>query len=359
MLLRLIDRYLIGKFLSTFLFMVLLISFVAALINFSENLNKFIDRNVPFSLLLTDYYPHMILFIVNLLSPICTFLAVILFTSNMAQKSEFVALLSSGISFYRLLLPYVATAVVLGGLAFYLNAYIVPDSVRKQIDFENERMKRRDNRIERNIHRKVSPTEFVYFHSWTVADIEGYRFVLEEMDGSRVVRRLEAERLTYDRERKVWRLFDVVERRFQSESQTLHRTATQELSMRLEPADLVQRENFAESMPLDVLDEYIALEQMRGSDYVDELILERYERYAYPFATLILTLIGFAMASRKRRGGIALQLGVGFALSFAYILILTTAKVAISDTFPGWLAVWLPNIVFGILALVLLRLAPK
>mgnify|MGYP005857932927 CR=1 FL=1 len=359
MRLRLIDRYLIGKFLSTFLFMVLLISFVAALINFSENLNKFIDRNVPFSLLLTDYYPHMILFIANLLSPICTFLAVILFTSNLAQKSEFVALLSGGISFYRLLAPYVATAVVLGGLTFYLNAYIVPDSVRKQIDFENQRMKRRDNRIERNVHRKVSPTEFVYFHSWTVADNDGYRFVLEEMNGSRVVRRLEADRLTYDRERKVWRLFEVVERHFRGDTQTLSRKAAEDLTLRLEPADLIQSENFAESMPLDVLDEYIALEQMRGSDYVEELILERYERYAYPFATLILTLIGFAMASRKRRGGIALQLGVGFALSFVYILILTTAKVAISDTFPGWLAVWLPNIVFGLLALVLLRLAPK
>lgn len=359
MRIRIIDRYLIGKFLSTFLFMVLLISFVATLINFSENLSKFIDRNVPFSLLLTDYYPHMILFIANLLSPICTFLAVIIFTSNMAQKSEFVALLSSGVSFYRLLMPYLFTAALIGGATFYLNAYIVPNSVRKQIDFENARMKRKDSRVERNVHRKVSPHEFVYFYSWTVAEAEGYRFVLEEIDGSEIKRRIEADRVKYDRDNNVWKMYDLVERRFQGDRQQLRKAAVEDLKIRLEPNDLVQIENFAASMPLDVLDEYIALEQMRGSDYVDELILERYARYAYPFATLILTVIGVAMASRKRRGGIALQLGVGLALSFIYILILTTAKVAISDEFPGWLAVWLPNILFGALALILIRLAPK
>lgn len=357
--LKKIDFYILKNFVTTFIFMVMMLCIIIIVFDFSEKLEDFITKKVPYGLLIFSYYPMLLLFLANLLSPICIFLSVILFTSRMAQNSEIVAILSSGVSFYRFLLPYIITAILLGGGSYYLNSFLVPDAVEKRTDFEYTYLKNKSFYTARNIHRKIDSVNYACLYAYNQYDKIGENLLIEQFHDQKLITRLEATSATYNDTTKSWRLGNVKIRKFYPNHQLIRTALTMDTAFNLKPDDIYQRDNYTESLDQTELDEYIKSERIRGSDILADLEMEKQERFAYPFATLILTVIGVSLSSRKTRGGIALQIGLGLILGFIYVFMLVSAKVAFSGIFPLWFGIWFPNIVFSILAIILIRWAPK
>jgi lipopolysaccharide export system permease protein len=358
-MIRKFDWLIFKRFVGTFIFMVLILAVIVLVIDFAEKLDDFIDRKAPTGAVIWDYYARLLPFYINLLSPICIFLAVIFFTARMTQLNENTAIFSAGVSFYRFMAPFMVTAAILGGSSFYLNAYLVPRATRVRMEFEYKYLKSQVTYSGRNLHYKVGPGTHLYLLVYSQTEREATQPSLEYYDGVRLTGKWTADKMVYDPVRVRWTLYNVRMRRLDSTGEHVSFRAKLDTVLRIKPEDMLRRDNYAESMPLDELYDAIELERMRGSDYLNELILEKNERIAYPFASLILTLMGVALSTRKRRGGIALQLGLGLILSFIYVLVLVTAKAAFGDLLPLWLSVWVPNIVFAVLAVILVRVAPK
>lgn len=337
---------------------------VSIVIDVAEKIDDFIEKKPPLDRLIFEYYLDFILFYGNLLSPICVFLAVIFFTSRLTQNTEIVAILSSGVSFWRLLAPYIGTGIFLAGVSFYMNAFLVPRATEERINFEYEFLKTKRVMDDINIHRKVSRDEdgaetFVYIYSFNQLINEGYIFSMERVKDGDITTKINCDRINWNDSTQHWILHDCNTRYLTPTSEAIVFTKEIDTTFLLTPNDIYVREMRAESLPLNELYEYIELETERGSDIVDELILESYERWAYPFAAIVLTMIGFSVSTKKRRGGTALQLGIGLVLSFLYVTLVVAGQAMIGDAFPAWLAVWYPNILFFGLGVFLLRVAPK
>lgn len=429
---NLIDRYIISRYITTFFFIMGLIISIVVLVDFVEKIDDFIEKKPPVNEVIFVYYVNFIPFFANLLTPICIFLAVIFFTSQMAQRSELIPLLGSGVSFYRLLAPYMLASLVMAGLSFYFKAYVVPNATEVRMDFEYKYMYAQKRRISgtTNIHKKVSQDfytvtdkdgqtqekkeeTYIFIKSYNDKNKIGYNFALERIKDGDIITKIISEKITWVDSTQSWRLQNARFREFTGDKERMYKRQQVDTTFLLTPGDIFIREMKAESMPMPELLEYIGLEEMRGSDILDELYIEKYRRYSDPVAVIILTLIGFSMSSRKSRGGIALQIGMGLGICFAYILLLFAGQAIISgkggliavcelpifllgrllkDTFtktktlkiigtitfaalialpfiamyvykvsdlPLWVGVWLPNIIFFPVAVMLIRLAPK
>lgn len=360
-----LDWYIVKRFLGTFFFILLIILAVSIVIDIAEKIDDFIEKKPPIDLLIFSYYVNFMLFYGNLLTPICVFLAVIFFTSRMTANTEIVAMLSGGISFYRVMLPYMATALFIAGVSFYLNAYRVPDATRDRINFEYEYLKNKRVWKETNIHKKVatnpdSSETFMYLYSFNQLEGEGYIFTLENVKDMDLRQKLTAGKIKWIDSLETWRAEDVRIHQFlpNGKEQLVFKDHI-DTAFTLTPDDIFIKEMKAESMPLNELYTSIDRERELGSGLEEELILEKYERFAYPFAAIILTIIGFSVSTKKRRGGTALQIGIGLIISFIYVLLVVTGQQLIGDKMPAWLAVWMPNITFFIISLFMLRVAPK
>lgn len=362
---RIVDLYIIKKFLGTFLFMLLIILAVSIVIDVAEKIDDFIERKPPLDLLIFSYYVNFMLFYGNLLSPICVFLAVIFFTSKMTNNTEIVSLLSGGVSFWRVLAPYMATAVFLAGVSFYMNAFLVPVATQSRIDFEYDYLKKQIVNRDVNIHKKIDfnaetgQETFVYLYSFNQLINEGYMFSMEVIRDKDIVKKLNANKIIWNDTLENWRLENVKVHTFNGASENITEIPTMDTTFLLTPDDIFIKEMRAESLPLDQLNSSIDLEKMRGSGLAEALEMERYERFAYPFSAIILTLIGFSVSTKKRRGGTPLQIGIGLVIAFMYVLLVVTGQAIAGDNIPAWLTVWIPNMVFFLVALVMLRLAPK
>ncbi len=360
-----IDVYIIAKFLGTFVFMVMIILAVSIVIDVAEKIDDFIERKPPIDLLIFSYYKNFCLFYGNLLSPICIFLAVIYFTSRMTNNTEIVAMLAGGVSFWRVMSPYMRTAVVLAGISFYLNAYLVPIANRERVDFELQYLKRRTVMTDTNIHKKIGFDDktgwetFVYLYSFNQWSNEGYLFSMEVVNEQELLKKLDATKIKWNDENKSWHLENVSVHTFYDGKERLYKLPQMDTTLHLYPTDIYIKEGRAESMPLDELYSSIELEKLRGSGLDEEMVVEKYRRFAYPFAAMILTMIGFAVSTRKRRGGTPLAIGIGLVIAFAYIIMVVLGQAIIGDKYPPWIAVWIPNMVFFVLAVGMLRIAPK
>ncbi|MEM0996735.1 MAG: LptF/LptG family permease [Bacteroidota bacterium] len=364
-MLKIVDWYIVRKFIGTFFFMVLIILAVSIVIDVAEKIDDFIERQPPIDKLIFSYYINFCLFYGNLLSPICIFLAVIYFTSRMTNNTEIVALLSGGVSFWRVLGPYFVTALLLAGGSFYLNAYIVPVATQARIDFEYEYLKKKLVMRDLNIHKKIGYNEdtgeetFVYLYSFNQWIKEGYMFSMEVVKDKDIQKKLDAAKIIWNDTLQNWRLEGVKIHTFDGKEEKLTHLMTMDTALLLTPDDIFIKEMRAKSLPLNDLYTSIELETMRGSGLADELIREKFERFAYPFSAIILTLIGFSVSTRKRRGGTPLQIGIGLVIAFAYVLLVVTGQAIAGENMPTWLAVWLPNIIFFVIALFMLRVARK
>jgi len=332
---------------------------LVVLVDFVEKIDDFIDRKIQADDIIFIYYANFVPYYANLFAPICVFLAVIFFTSRMANRTELVPMLSAGVSYYRIFTPYLITAALLCVISFYLRSYTVPTSALRRIQFEYRLEDKKRITSNRNIHKKVAPDTYVYFNFYNEDRKEGHNFTLERVKDGDIVTKIHANRIRWVDSTESWQLNRVTQRNIDANDEQIRHFKEKDTTFLLKPDDLFIIEHKEQTLKLFELFEYIKLEEMRGSDILRELYLERHRRFAYPLAIIVLTLIGFAMSSRKSRGGTALQIGVGLFLCFVYIMFLTAGEAISGGQYPPWMAVWMPNIIFGVLGIYLLIKAPK
>jgi lipopolysaccharide export system permease protein len=368
-----LDRYILGKFLKTFFFSISLILAIFIVFDIKEKIQTFTTENIPLSEIIFDYYLMFIPYYGNLFSPMFTFIAVIFFTSKMAHQTEFVAILSSGTSFRRILRPYFIGAMIIGLISLGLNHFILPKVFKTKIGFEDKWINNGYNSDEHNIHKKIGPNRLLYLESFDLKLNTGYKISLEDVVNNKQTYFLSAVNMKYDSLTNDWVLNGVHERRIieQDRLDTLKNqkpifkqvdtyTETKRLKIEFKPEDMQRYESKVEAMNTVELNEYIIRERLKGSSRIEFFEVEAYKRTSFPFATFILTVIGVCVSSRKVRGGVGLQIALGLVLSCLYIMcmyIFTT--IATTGFAVSWLAVWTPNIIFSFVALYFYRAAQK
>ncbi|MBL4586624.1 MAG: LptF/LptG family permease [Flavobacteriales bacterium] len=359
-MLTILDRYILKQFLGTFFFTVGLIICVVIVFDMSEKIDNFIEHDLSLAEIVFDYYIYFIPFFVNLFSPLFIFIAVILFTSRMAYRSEIVAILSSGISFYRLMVPYFIGCTVLAAMSLALNHLVIPKANEQRILFENTYINRPWKFYGRNQHYQIHPGTYIYFDSYSAERMTGYKFAMEKFEDGELVYKLISDHIVYDTTIQKWSVKKYYERTFDGVTETLTRGEKLDTMYAFHPKDFGQRLKMVEAMDYWQLNDFIATEEMRGSDYLGYFKVEREKRTSMPFAAFILTLIGVSLASRKVRGGIGMHIGYGLMLSFSYILFMQVSQTfAIEGNMPVMLAVWIPNIMYFFLGGFMLYKAPK
>ena len=359
---KILDRYIIRKFLGTFLFTILVAVLIVVIFDVSEKISKFVDKNVPLNEIVFEYYAGFIPWIVNSFSPLFVFISVIFFTSKLAQNSEIVAMLAGGVSFRRLMAPYMFSAGVIALLSLALGLYVIPPANEHRLAFENKYIKTQqiaaDN--QRNIHYQLSPGEFVYVEQFSRWANTAYRFTLERIEDGKLVSKLSAESAAWDSTFGGWKLRNYYIRDFYGESETVRTGRQADTVISLTIDDFYRRKNIVESLSEKNLNDLIAVQKMRGDALVDRSLIEKNNRIAMPFSAFVLTIIAVSLSSRKKRGGLGLNIGIGLALSFSYILFMRFSQMfVLKGIMVPVLAMWLPNIVFAIVAAILYKLAPK
>lgn len=358
--LKILDRYIVKKFLGTFFFALALIISVAVIFDISEKLDDFLEREAPLRAIVFDYYLNFIPYFANLFSPLFVFISVIFFTSRMASQTEIVAILNSGVSFNRMLRPYLIAATIIASLSFYLNGWVIPHSAKTKLAFENIYIKNPFVYKNRNIHRQIKPGEYIYFESYDNRNNVGYLFSLEKFSDQRLTYKLLADRLAWDSVKNKWTLENYYVRRINGLNETLQRGTRLDTTFSFLPKEFNRRINFVEGMDQNELSAFIAEEKMRGSELIPVYEVEKYKRISYPFATFILTIIGVSLSSRKVRGGIGFQIGAGVLLSFSYIMFMQVSTTfSTNGNMPAMISVWIPNIIYAFIAWYLLKKAPK
>lgn len=355
-----IDIYIIRKFLGTFFFTLILLMFIVVIFDISEKIDDFLKNSPPLKSIIFDYYFNFLPYFINLFSYLLVFISVIFFTSRMASRSEIIAILASGISFRRMLRPYFISAIILGILSFVLTNFLIPYTNRGMLAFEKTYIKNKKKFTDRNVHRQISPGTFIYLENFNNENNTGFKFTVEQFQDRQLVYKLRADKIVYDSLKGTWKIENYNIRTIRDMNETIHKGRALDTVLPFKPVDFMEDIEDVKIMGYFTLREHIAQKELRGDPDVLEYKVKKYERLAFPFATIILTVIGVSVSSRKVRGGIGFHLGFGLALTFLYILFMQISSVfGMFGTLPPSIAVWVPNIIFGIIAVLLIRLAPK
>lgn len=355
-----IDFYIIRKFLSTFFLSIILILMLVVVFDISERIEDFITKKPPLKEIIFDYYLNFIPFFANLFSPLFTFIAVIYFTSRMAYRSEIVAMMSSGISFRRILFPYLLSATVIALLSLFLNHFVIPKANGTRMAFEEAYLKNPFYSRDRNIHRQIAPGTFIYLNSFNNQRNTGYQFSLEKINNGIRYYYLRSDFIRWDSIKNRWTLDNYFVREINGMDEKFFTGVKLDTVFEFRPEEFGKKEGRIESMTTPHLTSFIEEEKRKGSYQIPYFEVEKHRRSSYPFATFILTLIGASVASKKVRGGIGWHIGLGLLFSFAYILFMQVSTTfATNGATPAWLAVWIPNVLFAFLAFVLLKMAPR
>lgn len=360
--LKIIDAFIIGKYLGTFLYTLVLFVIIIVIFDLSEKLDDFLENNLSIWQVLTMYYAGSIPFYVNMLSPLINFIAVIFFTAKMADQTEIVPILSGGVSFNRFLRPYFISAFIIFSINLVSNLYILPYTNQIKNKFENEVVKKNDPFIKMKIHMKLDSNTYIYIENFDNKTNTGYRFSLDKFKGDQLSKKLIAETIKWDSLKRRWSLSNYTVRDIKDlkENMINGTVLSKDTVLDMRPDDFSAYDNVFESMTNNELSSKIKKEKIRGSGIMNDLLFEQYKRWFQPLSAFVLTLIGVALSSRKVRGGVGLPLGIGIFLSFLYIVINQFAKMfSTKGGFPPLVATLVPTIFFGILGFYLLRKAPK
>jgi len=359
--LKILDIYIIRKFLGTFFYSILLIVSIAVIFDLAEKLDNFMERDAPWRAVIFDYYLNFIPYFSILFSPLFTFISVIYFTSRMAYNTEIIAILSSGISFRRLLRPYFISAFIIALFAFLMSDMVLPRSNQKRLDFEEIYYRRPSAQSgTRDNHKQIEPGVYIYYSNFSRSSNIAYYFSIEKFDGNRLVSKMTSDYARYDTITNKWELRQYLIRHFDEGGERIERGISIDTTLNVYPSDLVRREKIVETMSLRELDEFIEEQRMQGADNIDYYLVERYSRISFPFSTFILTLIGMSLSSRKVREGTGFHMGLGLLLSFSYILFMRFSTMfSVSGLLSPLIAVWIPNFLYAIIAYVIYRYAPK
>ena len=358
-----LDRYIIGKFLGTYFFSIVLIISIAVVFDFNENIDKFLQHDAPIEEILFDYYLNFIPFYSNLFSQLFVFIAVIFFTTKLADNSEIIAMLSTGTSFRRLVRPYMISAAIIALLNYGLGAYIIPRGNVKRVNFENKYKNRGRQDISSNIQLEVDTGVIAYIGMYEEKQKRGYEFTLDKFENKKLVKHLQASSIQYDTlsyEPYHWTLTNYQTRDLQGLREVIKNGNRLDTIIKITPQDVLISRDMEMTLTSPELREYISRQKARGFANIQQFEVEYWKRGASAFATFILTIIGVSLSARKRKNGMGIALGIGLALILTYIMFQTVvSSIAINSNFPALAAVWIPNIVFMFVALYYYRKAPR
>ena len=358
---RKMDLYIIKKFLGTYFFAIALIITIAVVFDANEQIDKFVTNKAPVEAIIFDYYMNFIPYFSNLFSPLFVFIAVIFFTSKMAENSEIIAMMSTGMSFRRMLRPYMISAAIIAALTYGLGAYVIPKGNVTRLDFESKYKRKKKVEYVRNVQLEVDSGVIAYMERYENYNKTAYRFSLDKFEDKKLVSHLTARSATYDTTSvHKWTLKNYMIREMDGMRENIIKGDRLDTIIKMEPQDFLITKGMQQTMTSTELDEYIAKQKRRGFANIKEFQIEYHQRIAMSFAAFILTIIGVSLSSRKVKGGIGLYLGIGLALSFSYILFQTiSATFAVNGNTPPVLAVWIPNILYTFIAIYLYRKAPR
>ncbi len=360
-MLKILDRYIIKRFLLTFFFILGLIMLIAMIFDISEQIDDFIKREAPLGAIIFKYYVNFVIFYGNLFSPLLTFLSVIFFTAQLANRTEIVAILSSGVSFRRLMRPYFISATILATMSFFLNNYLVPEANKQRIDFENQYMRGFRTNQDKNIHKQIRPGIMIYFDKFNTKRKIGYQFSLEAWDEGELESKIFAKYIRWDTVNEIWQLENFYIRKYLEDgTEHIRKGSKLDTALAFLPSEFQARIEDIQMLDVNELDDFIAEERLKGSSNITFYLIEKHSRNALPLSTYILTVIGVAMSSRKVRGGIGAHIAAGLALAVTYILAMKVSTVyATNAGLDPLIAVWIPNFLYGALAAYLYWKAPK
>jgi lipopolysaccharide export system permease protein len=359
---RLIDKYIIRKFLGTFFFCLALILTIAVVFDFAEKIDNFMEHQAPAKAIIFDYYMNFIPYFAMLFAPLFVFISVIFFTSKMAVNTEIIAILNSGMSFRRMMYPYFVSSFVIAILTFLLTNFVIPKSNQIRMDFEDKYYRSSSRKVTvENIHRQVFKNIYVYMGSFNPISQRGQNFTIEKFnDSGRLESKLSSASVVFDTAKNKWKAINYYLREIKNNEEIITRGKTIDTTLTISPDDFSRDPGFVGTMTYNELDNYIKVLQLQGSDELKLFLIEKHRRYASPFAVFILTLIGVTLSSRKVRGGIGMNIGVGLVLSFSYILFLQFAsQFSLKGNLGPGLAMWIPNLLYTVIGMVLYRMAPK
>ena len=360
--LKIIDRYLIKKYLGTFVFTLGIFVVITVVFDISEHLDNFLKNHSTLEEIAFKYYAGFIPFYMNLLSPLINFLAVIFFTAKMANQTEIVPILSGKVSFNRFLRPYFICATLIFIVSFFANIYLIPYTNRLKITFENSHQFNGDDPTKSEVHIQLDKHTFVYLQNYDNTIHTGYNFVLEKFDGDQLREKLVAANILYDSVKRVWTIKNYTIKYVNGLKESFFDGAnkTKDTVLDMRPTDFIFYDNQYSAMSTSELSRDITKEKIRGTGALKEMEYEKYRRFVYPLSAYVLTLIGVSISSRKVRGGIGLPLGIGIFLCFTYIVVDRFALVfAVKGNMLPIIAVCLPNGLFALVGYYLLRKAPK
>ena len=358
-----LDRYIVAKFIGTYIFSIILIISISIVFDVNENLHKFSTYNAPLKAIVFDYYANFVPYFASLFSPLFVFIAVIFFTSKLAGNSEIIAMLAAGVSFKRLLRPYMISAAIIAVTNFYLGGWLIPKGNLVKMEFESKYKNNKKITSASNVQLMVSPGVIAYIQQYDDQTHTGYGFSLDKFENKKLVSHMTASVIRYDSisdSRYHWKAQSYKIRTLKGLREEIQSGAVIDTLIQMEPMDLVYSDGQQETLTLTDLRKYISKQVERGSVNVAQYEVEYHKRIASSFASFILTIIGVSLSSRKRKGGMGLYLGIGLALSFGYILLQTIcATFAINADTPAMLAAWIPNLLFIIIAYFCYRHAPN
>lgn len=358
-----LDWYIIKKFIGTYIFSIVLIISIALVFDFNENLSKFTKYHAPWRAIVFDYYANFIPYYSNLFSPLFVFIAVIFFTSKLAGNSEIIAMLSSGISFKRLMRPYMLSCMLIASVTFYLNSYVIPHGTVIRQNFESLYRNSKKNTSADNVPLQVGKGTVAFIQHFDDRYKRGYGFSLDKFEGKKLISHMTAMEIQYDTiadAKYHWKVTNWKTRTLVGMREKIVTGAVKDTVIPMEPTDLVYSKGQQETFTSPQLLDYITKQTSRGSGNVIQYEVEFHKRIAMSFSSFILTIIGLSLSARKRKGGMGLYLGIGLGLSFTYIMLQTVSSTfAINANTPPILAAWIPNMVFAVIAYFCYRHAPR
>ena len=358
---RRMDWYIIKKFLGTYFFAIALIISIAVVFDVNEWIDNFINNKAPVKAIIFDYYANFIPYFSNLFSPLFVFISVIFFTSKLAENSEIIAMMSTGMSFKRLLRPYMISAAIISIMTYGMGAYVIPKGNVTRLNFEDRYKKKKKQEYVRNVQVEVDSGVIAYMERYENYNKTAYRFSLDKFVDKKLVSHLTARSATYDTTTvNKWTLKNYMIREMDGMKETITKGERLDSIIKMEPQDFLIMKGKQETMTSSELSAYIERQRRRGFANIKEFEIEYHKRIAMSFASFILTIIGVSLSSRKVKGGMGMYLGAGLALSFSYILFQTvSATFAVNGNASPFLAVWVPNIVYTFIAIYLYRKAPR
>ncbi len=356
---RIIDRYILKKFIFTYIFVVSVIVSVVCIIDMTDKNEKFIRSNLGAEALVgyyLDYFPY----IANMITPITVFIAVVFITAKLASHTEIIAMLASGISFRRLMWPYLMGALIIGGSSFYFTGWVIPNSNKTRVAFEIQYLEKSTMYSEENIHLKIAPELYLYIKNYQSQNKTGYNFTLERIEGTELIEKLSAQQIRWEEDSQRWELINWKHRVFKEFVEEVDFGNKADTVLNIGPDDFSNQYRLYETLTLDELNYYIRELRSRGAGDIEMYLIEKYMRFSSPFTVVILTFIGLIVSARKSREGAGFQIALGFLLAFIYIIFFTfTRSIAEVGAMNPALAVWIPNLIFAFVGAFLYKTLPR